>query len=104
MLALIGGSLFSCGSSTGGKDKFSMAHLYKITDTINSICSKHDKSNSKVIDSMYNAIKSPSAENLCEKYILKSFFLSGAPVVQEQYADSAIQLIYRKGLESSQPA
>lgn len=56
-----------------------------------------------IIDSLYNELANPSAEDLCNKYLLESQYSNDDPSLKIQYADSAIFLIRSKSLENNLP-
>lgn len=53
----------------------------------------------KIADSLYNALLHPSIEDLCDKYLLKSYFSQDSYSTEEQYADSTLWFLRNNGLE-----
>lgn len=55
----------------------------------------------QTIDSIYRSLRKPTAEDMCDQYLLKSYHTHLNALSEELYADSVILIIRQKGLENS---
>lgn len=91
----------SCHFEGGYKADSSSEKFRHMVDKINLLASQSKEYGVKITDSIYHLIPHPTLEDVCEKYLLKSYYFSYEPIYEEQYADSALAIIDNEGLQNS---
>jgi len=72
-----------------------------MVDKINLLTSQDKEPGEKIVDSIFHSILYPTLEDMCERYLLKSYYFSYDAIKEEQCADSALAIINKEGLQNS---
>ncbi len=72
-----------------------------MVDKINLLASRSKEHGAKITDSIFHLILHPTLEDVCERYLLKSYYFSYDAKKEEQYADSTLAILNNQGLQNS---
>ncbi len=75
-------------------------HLDQLISIVDNLVAKTQEPGGKITDSIYYSSPHPTIEDLCDKYLLKSYYSQPNYSRQEQYADSALWIIRNNELEN----